>query len=239
MSRETPTPLTHDGTNYQGVLVSRRDRQQRPVVVLFPTVAGVSELELGFARQLVDLGYTGFVADPFGTALRGAPRETMMAAMAELRSDRARLLRLLLAIVEQVRGLGAADPQRIVVIGFCFGGLCALDVARSGADVAGAVSFHGVLDPPDLPPQPITARVIAYHGWDDPLAKPAAVTALASELTEAGADWQIHAFGHVAHGFTNPKADGSNPGIQYNALATERSWTGFINLLEELFGADA
>jgi dienelactone hydrolase len=238
MSLETPTPLNHDGTEYEGVLVSRRDRLQRPVVILFPTVAGVSELELGFARQLVDLGYTGFVADPFGSALRGAPRETMMETMAELREDRGRLLELLLAIVEQVRGLGAADPQRIAVIGFCFGGLCALDVARSGADVAGVASFHGVLDPPGLQPRPITAKVVVYHGWDDPLARPEAVTALATELTGAGADWQLHAFGHVAHGFTNPRADGSNPGIQYNALATERSWTGFINFLEELFGAD-
>ncbi|HEX2386626.1 MAG TPA: dienelactone hydrolase family protein, partial [Candidatus Binatia bacterium] len=84
---------------------------------------------------------------------------------------------------------------------------------------------------------PIKAKVVAFHGWDDPLATPDKVVALAKELTDAGADWQIHAYGHVAHGFTNPGADGSIPGVRYNELAAERSWTAFISLLEELFGA--
>jgi dienelactone hydrolase len=79
--------------------------------------------------------------------------------------------------------------------------------------------------------------VVAFHGWDDPMAPPEHVVALGRELTEAGADWQIHAFGHVAHGFTNPNADQIGiEGVRYNALAAERSWTSFINLLEELFG---
>ena len=97
-------------------------------------------------------------------------------------------------------------------------------------------SFHGLFDPPGLAAQPIKAKVIAFHGWDDPLAPPEKVVALGEELTAAGADWQIHAYGNVQHGFTNPQATGAVDGVRFDATAAERSWTAFINFLEELFG---
>lgn len=236
MSRQTPVPLDHRGAELEGVLVSRRDGLTRPGVIIFPTVMGVSDLELGYARQLVELGYTGLVADLYGKKFRGAPRETVRPEMDRLRQDRAGLRRLLLAWLEQARALGAVDSERIVAIGFCFGGQCALDLARSGADVAGVASFHGLLDPPGLPLQPVQAKVLVFHGWDDPLAAPETVMALGGELTEAGVDWQVHAFGGVGHSFTNPAADGSTPGLEYNALAAERAWSSLINFLEELLG---
>ena len=237
MSREKRISLEFESEQLESVSVGRRDGQARPTVMLIPTVMGVSDLEIGFGRQLVELGYGGFVADLFGKKFRGAPRETMRAEMDRIRADRAALRRRLLALLDQVRSLDEVESGSIVVAGYCFGGMCALDVARSGADVAAAVSFHGLFDPPGLPPQPIKAKVVAFHGWDDPLATPDKLVALAKELTDAGADWQIHAYGHVAHGFTNPGADGSIPGVRYNELAAERSWTAFISLLEELFGA--
>ncbi len=236
MTRETPVGLRFGEEELEGVLVARRDSARRPGVIIFPTVMGVSELELGFARQLVHLGYTGFVADLFGKAFRGAPRDVMMDELTRLRSDRASLRERLLAVLESARGQDAIEPDRIVAIGYCFGGQCALDLARSGADIAGVASFHGLLDPPGLPPQPIKAKMLVFHGWDDPMAPPEAVVALGHELTDAGADWQIHAFGHVAHGFTNPGAVGAVPGVLYNELAAERSWTSLINFLEEIFG---
>ena len=235
MSQKTQVPLEFEGEQLEGVFVGRRDRQSRPAVILVPTVMGVSDLEIGFARQLVELGYNAFVADVFGKKFRGASREVMFGELNRLRSDRAALRRRLLAILDQVRGLDEVDSGHIVVAGYCFGGMCALDVARSGADIAAAVSFHGLFDPPGLPPETIKAKVVAFHGWDDPSVPPEKVVALAQELTEAGADWQIHAYGHVMHGFTNPGATGAVPGVRYNPLAAERSWTSFINLLEELF----
>jgi dienelactone hydrolase len=124
----------------------------------------------------------------------------------------------------------------IVAIGFCFGRQCALDLARSGAAIVGAASFHGLFDPPGLPAKKIRAKVVAYHGWDDPMVPPEKVVALGNELTEAGSDWQIHAYGHVGHGFTNPQAHLIGiDGVFYHELAAERSWTSFVNLLEELF----
>ena len=238
MSRDTPIRHTFEGREHESVLVARRDGMTRPGVIIFPTVRGVADLELGVARDLVHLGYTGFVADLYGKEFRGAAPEVLRAQMDRLRADRAGLRRLLLAVLEEALAQDAVDTQRVMAIGYCFGGQCALDLARSGADIAGVASFHGLLDPPGLPPRPISAKVVAFHGWDDPLAPPETVTALASELSEAGADWQIHGYGGVGHAFTNPAADGSTPGLRYDAVAAERSWTSLINFLEELFGVD-
>jgi dienelactone hydrolase len=240
MSKETRVPLEYEGESLESVFVGRRDGEARPTVILIPTVMGVTDLEIGFGKRLVELGYNAFVADLFGKKFHGAPRDTMFGEMGRLRSDRGALRKRLLALLEQVRGLEQVADGQIVVAGYCFGGQCALDLARTGTDVAAAVSFHGLFDPPGLPSEKIKAKVVAFHGWDDPMVPPDAVVALGNELTEAGADWQIHAYGHVAHGFTNPHASEIGiDGVRYNALAAERSWTSFVSLLEELFGGNA
>ena len=237
MSKERAIPLEFEGEQLEHVFVGRRDGQARPTVILIPTVMGVSDLELGFGRQLVELGYNALVADLFGKKFRGAERDTMFREMKRLASDRPALRRRLTAVLDQARGLDEVETGNIVVAGYCFGGMCALDLARSGADLVAAVSFHGLFDPPGLAPEKIKAKVVAFHGWDDPMVPPEAVVALGKELTEGGSDWQIHAYGNVAHGFTNPKAHEIGiEGVRYNALAAERSWTAFINLLEEVFG---
>jgi dienelactone hydrolase len=236
MSRDRAIPHEFEGEQLESVLVGRRDGQARPTVIMVPTVMGVSDLEIGFGRQLVELGYNAFVVDVFGKKFRGAERDTMFGELNRLKADRAALRRRLLAIVDVARTLDEVEDGQVVVSGYCFGGMCALDVARSGADIAAAVSFHGLFDPPGLPEEKIKAKVVAFHGWDDPMVPPEKVVALGQELTAAGADWQIHAYGNVAHGFTNPNAHQIGlDGVRYNALAAERSWTSFINLLEELF----
>jgi dienelactone hydrolase len=236
MSKERPVPHRFDDEQLESVLVGRRDGEARPTVILIPTVMGVTDLEIGFGRQLVELGYNAFVADIFGKEFRGAPRDTMFGEMNRLKGDRAALRRRLLHVLEIAQGLDEVKSDQIVVAGYCFGGMCALDLARTGVDIAAAVSFHGLFDPPGLAAEKIKAKVVAFHGWDDPMVPPDKVVALGNELTDAGADWQIHAYGHVGHGFTNPRAsDLQIDGVAYNALAAERSWTSFISLLEELF----
>ena len=231
MSKDRTIPHDFEGEELESVFVGRRDGQARP------TVMGVSDLEIGFGRQLVELGYNALVADLFGKKFRGAPRDTMFGEMNRLKGDRAALRRRLQHVLDLAHGLDEVADRKIVVAGYCFGGMCALDLARSGADVAAAVSFHGLFDPPGLPPEKIKAKVVAFHGWDDPMVPPEKVVALGNELTEAGSDWQIHVYGHVGHGFTNPNASQLQiDGVAYNALAAERSWTSFINLLEEVFG---
>jgi dienelactone hydrolase len=237
MSKDRAIPHSFEGESLESVFVGRRDGQARPTVILIPTVMGVTDLEIGFGRQLVELGYNAFVADLFGKGFRGAARDTMFGEMNRLKGDRAALRRRLLHVLELARGLDEVKSDQIVVAGYCFGGMCALDLARSGADIAAAVSFHGLFDPPGLAEEKIKAKIVAFHGWDDPMVPPDKVVALGNELTKAGSDWQIHAYGHVGHGFTNPHASELQiDGVAYNALAAERSWTSFINLLEELFG---
>ena len=240
MSRERPVPHNFEGEELESVFVGRRDGQARPTVIMIPTVMGVSDLEIGFGRQLVELGYNSLVADVFGKEFRGAPRDTMFGELNRLKADRAALRRRLQHLLDLTHRLSEVEKGQIVVAGYCFGGMCALDLARSGAAIVAAVSFHGLFDPPGLPPEKISAKVVAFHGWDDPMVPPDKVVALGQELTAAGADWQIHAYGHVGHGFTNPHASKLQiDGVAYNELAAERSWTSFINLLEELFAADA
>ena len=221
MSKERAVAHEFEGESLESAFIGRRDGEARPTVILIPTVMGVSDLEKGFGRQLVELGYNALVADLFGKKFHGSPRDTMFGEMTRLRGDRAALRRRLQHVLDTARALDEVPNDRIVVAGYCFGGQCALDLARSGADIAAAVSFHVLFDPPGLTPQKINAKVVA----------------LGQELTEAGADWQIHAYGHVGHGFTNPHASELQiEGVAYNALAAERSWTSFVNLLEELFG---
>jgi dienelactone hydrolase len=206
MSKEREIQLEFEGEQLEHVFVGRRDGQSRPTVILIPAVMGVSELEIGFGRQLVELGYNAMVADVFGKKFRGSDKDVMFGELGRLKGDRAALLRRLAAIVDQARGLDEVEADSIVVAGYCFGGLCALDLARGGADIDAAVAFHALFDPPGLPPQKIKAKVVAFHGWDDPMVPPDMVVALGNELTAGGADWQIHAYGNVGHGFTNPQA---------------------------------
>lgn len=211
------------------------DGAARATIIVFPTVAGISDLETAFAETLSAKGLNLFLADLYGAEFRGASREIGGQEMRRLAADRASLRERLVAVLEVVRGLDGLG-QGIVAIGFCFGGLCALDLARSGADIAAVASFHGLFDPPSLPPQPIRAKVAAFHGWDDPMVPPAKVVALARELTEAGCDWQIHAFGHTVHGFTNRNADKiGNPAVRFSEEASRRSWHALDGLLDELF----
>ena len=207
-----------------------------PGVIIFPTVMGVSDLERGFAARLVGQGYSAMIADLYGRRFTPADREQAMAAMQGLRADRAALRELLLAVLDASRSQPEIDGERVAAIGFCFGGQCALDLARCGADIAGVASFHGLFDPPGLEPRPIIAKVAAFHGWEDPLVPPDAVAALAKELTEAGCDWQIHAYGNVGHGFTNPGATGAMLGIKYDETAARRAWRSCDDFLSECFG---
>jgi dienelactone hydrolase len=236
MSEQRSLKQEYNGQTLDHVIVHDGTGRVLPTVIIIPTVMGVQPLEIGFAERLVGLGYHAVIADLFGRRFTpGVDREAAFAAMGELRADRSALRDRLLAIVDVVQRREHVNEERVAVIGYCFGGQCALDVARSGADVGGVAAFHGLFDPCGLPPQPIKAKVAAYHGWDDPMGPPEAVVALGNELTAGGADWQIHAYGHVGHGFTNPRAHEIGiKGVEYNEAAARRSWASLVNFLAEV-----
>ena len=210
---------------------------RRPAVLVAHQWAGQSDNERQVAEQLAGLGYVGLAIDVYGKGRRGSVGEDNSHLMNPFLADRAALRARLLAAVDVARNHDAVDPDRIAVIGYCFGGLCALDLARAGAPgLRGAVSLHGIFAAPNLGPQPdIAASVLVLHGWDDPMAPPKDVLALAAELTAANADWQLHAYGHAKHAFTNPAANAPENGLAYNEKAARRSWASVEAFLTEVF----
>ncbi len=234
--------IVYDGPGgpFEGVAAVDPDwGAPRPAVMIVPNVLGEKEQDRLIAERLAALGYAGFVADTYGQGKR-TTRESPDPAlyMNQLNADRALLRDRLDASVAAVKALTQVDAAKTAAIGYCFGGKSVIDLARSGGGVLGVVAFHGIFDPPDYDyPKPIAAKLLICHGWDDPLAPPAAVNALAAELTEAGADWQLQGYGHAGHAFTDPTMKGSpRPGFGYDETADRRSWQAMCNFLEELFG---
>lgn len=226
----------HAGVDFEGLLVAADDGAvRRPAVIVSHAWGGRGEIEAAAARRLAGQGYAAFALDMFGKGVRGGTREQNRALIAPLLQNRPLLQARILAAVETVRAQPGVDRARVAAIGFCFGGLCVLDLARTGADVAGVVSLHGLFTPSEpATGSRIRAKVLALHGHDDPMAPPSAVAALQAELTAAGADWQIHVYGGTMHAFTNPQAHDSDFGTVYNETAAMRAWAATHAFLAEV-----
>lgn len=208
----------------------------RPGVLIAHAWRGRSEFEIDKARQLAKLGYAGFALDLFGKGVLGKSVEENRALIKPYMDDRALLQRRMQLALDQLRAQETVDAGRVAAAGFCFGGLCALDLARSGADLSGVVSFHGLLSSPgNTAGNRVRARVLVMHGWDDPMATPEHLVALGHELTSMQADWQFHVFGNAMHAFTNPHADDPGFGTVYQADADRRSWELMRVFFNEIF----
>lgn len=208
----------------------------RPGVLVSHAWSGRSDFEDGKANGLAALGYVAFSLDLYGKGVRGSNPEENSALMQPLLDDRAMLQKRLLLSLATLRDQSEVDGSKVAAIGFCFGGLCVLDIARTGEDLAGVVSFHGLLGAPEnTAGNTIRTKVLSLHGWDDPMATPDNVIALSKEMSAMGADWQLHAYGNTVHAFTNRAANDRAMGTVYDAAADRRSWTAMQNFLEELF----
>ena len=226
-----------DGTTFEGYMAwDDAATGPRPVVLVSHAWGGAGDFEHARARDLAELGYVGFSLDLYGKGVRGGNPDENAALMQPFLDDRLLLQRRMKLAVDVACGQDGADASRVAAIGYCFGGLCVLDLARIGADLRGVVSFHGLFHPPgNTGGNRITAKVLALHGWDDPMATPENVVALAAELTGGGADWQIHGYGHALHAFTNPEANDPDHGVAYDSTADRRSWQAMVNFLEDIF----
>ena len=179
MSQQRNLKQDYRGQAVEHVLVHDGSGSARPTVLIIPTVMGVSPLDLGFAERLIGLGDNALVVDLFGKRFTPVvDREEAFAAMNGLLADRAALRDRLVSVLDLAKQHAEVDADRVAVIGYCFGGLCTLDLARSGADFRGAASFHGLFKQPGLPPNPIKPKVVAFHGWNDPMVPPEDVVAL-------------------------------------------------------------
>lgn len=212
--------------------------QPRPGVMVSHAWAGRSQFEDNKAVALAELGYVGFALNLYGKGVQGSSTEENAALMQPFLDDRAMLQQRLLLSLNTMRQQAEVDEDKVAAIGFCFGGLCVLDLARTGEEMAGVASFHGLFAAPgNTAGNTIRAKVLAMHGWDDPMAPPEQVLELARELSSQGADWQLHAFGNTMHAFTNPEANDPGFGTVYSPSADRRSWRELQEFLAELFQA--
>lgn len=248
MSTDSPTLRTErveyagDDTIFEAyVAVPEPAETARPGILLAHDWSGLNVGMQRVADRIATLGYVSFAIDLYGKGVRGDETGDNSHLMAPLLNDRGLLLRRLLAGLAAAKRHANVDPGRIAIMGYCFGGLCALDLARAvPAGLVAAISFHGVYAPPRLEPQaPINAKILLLHGWEDPFAPPSDVISLARELTAAGADWQLHAYGHALHAFTFSRANAPERGIAYNAAADRRSWAAMTAFLGETFDPEA
>jgi dienelactone hydrolase len=210
---------------------------KRPAVLVAHDWSGKNEFACDKADKLAELGYIGFALDMYGNGKIGVTKEEKTALIKPLMQDRATLQQRIGAAFAAIRAIEQVDQNRIGAIGFCFGGLCVLDLARSGAEVAGVVSFHGLLMPPENSiANSIKAKILVLHGFDDPMVPHDQVITFGKEMTDAKVDWELTMYGNTMHGFTNPKANDPSFGTVYNKQADSRSWIAMREFFQEVFG---
>ena len=173
--------------------------------------------------------------DMYGEAKVGTSTEENQSLMTPLIEDRDKLKAIINSAVEAGKKIDGVDSSKVAAIGYCFGGLVVLDLARSGTDISGVVSFHGLLMSSDISTDGIQAKVLVLHGERDPMVPLSMVDDFQKEMTEAEADWQLHSYGNAYHAFTNKEANDPNLGTQYNENADKRSWQSMMNFFAEIF----
>lgn len=226
-----------DDITYEGVMCwDNSITGKRPGLLVSHAWFGQGDFEIQKTKDLASLGFVAFALDMYGKGRRAKNPEEASKLMHECVDDRIELRSRILNALATLKKNELVDHNRLGAIGFCFGGRCVLDLARTGIDIKGVASFHGIYDQPNIEyTDPINAAVLVLHGWDDPLATPEQTIALGNELTERKADWQIVAMGHTGHAFTNPLAAAPETGMAYQADSNRRAWRSMSNFFEELF----
>jgi len=228
----------HGDVVLEGYVAYPKDAKGKlPGVLICHQWMGHSPYERMRAEETAKLGTVAFALDIYGKGVR--PKDSQEAAkLATLyKSDRALLRARASAGLDALRKVDVCDPSKIAVMGYCFGGTTALEVARSGAEISGAISFHGDLSSPTPDDaKKIKGKIAAYHGADDPFVPAAQVAAFEEEMRKAGVDWQLVAFGGAVHSFTLKAAGSDNAkGSAYNEKADLRSWEMYKGFLAEIF----
>ena len=207
-----------------------------PAVIVAHTWAGRDRFVDEKAELLASMGYLGFALDMYGDGVIGSSNEENAARMQPLLDNREELAERVSAAYKRVKEIPGVDHSRIAIIGYCFGGLVSLDLARTGVDLRGSASFHGFLHCPTEPEsKPFCAKVLAMHGMQDPMVGDEQLESFYKEMTEKNVDWQLHIYGTSMHAFTNPLADNPDFGAVYSRDADRRSWALLMDFLEEIF----
>lgn len=232
------------GKELRGYLCHHRDLSgPRPGVIIAHAWRGLDAFARQQAERLAELGYMALAADVYGIDHEVESDEEAKELMLPLFLDRELLQERIVAAYTLLKNQSLVDPQRIGAIGFCFGGLTAIELLRSGCGVNGVVSFHGVLGnsmgdqtAKTVPlASGIKGELLILHGHEDPLVSEEDIILLQDEMTEADVDWQFVIYGHTSHAFTNPEAQNNSAGLVYNEQAARRSWVAATYFLNEVF----
>jgi dienelactone hydrolase len=224
-------------TTLEGVLVwDDAVSGPRPGVLVVHQWLGLTDYEKHRAEMLAGLGYVAFCADVYGKGVRPKTVAEAGVEASKYKADRKLLRARVNAGLEQLKKSELLDPKRVAAIGYCFGGTAVLELARSGAELNGVVSFHGGLDSPTpADGKNIRCPILACHGADDPFEKPEDLTAFENEMRDAKVDWRLIKYGGAVHSFTQPDPGFSNPGAKYNEKADKRSWEDMKMFFAEIF----
>jgi dienelactone hydrolase len=209
----------------------------RPGILVVHDWMGIGPYVKMRADQLAELGYVAFAIDMYGKGIRPKNSQEASARASIYRKDRQLMRSRVQAGLEALVSQPLVDAKRVAAIGYCFGGGTVLELARSGVDIAGVVSFHGNLDTPrPEDAKNIKAKVLVLHGADDPHVPQEDVTAFQEEMRQAKVDWQMVIYGNAVHSFTNPNSgDDPSTGAAYNERADKRSWKAMRLFFRELF----
>lgn len=237
IKRETIEYRDRD-TVLEGVLVyDTAASGKRPGVLVVHQWKGLGDYELKRAEMLAQLGYVAFCADIYGKGVRATNPQDAGQLAGKYKNDRALLRARVNAALATLSQQSTVDTARVAAIGYCFGGTTVLELARSGANLRGIVSFHGGLNTPTpADAKNIHAKVLALHGADDPFVPPAEVEGFAKEMRDAKVDWQLVSYGGAVHSFTDFGAGSDNSkGAAYNERADHRSWQAMKTFFAEIF----
>ena len=211
---------------------------KRPGVLVVPEWWGLNDYPRMRAKMLAQLGYVAMAVDIYGDGkVTADPKQAGAWADALEAGDRAELRTRIAAALARLKSDPRVDPSKTAAIGYCFGGSTVLELARSGAEVNGVVSFHGHYDTADpAKPGEVKARILACHGADDPFTSAAQIQAFEDEMRKARGDWQFNVYGGAKHSFTNPDAGKYHvAALAYNKEADHRSWQAMKDFFREIF----
>ena len=215
---------------------SRTDR--RPGVLVVHEWWGHNQHARNQARRLAEAGYVGMALDMYGDGKVTAHPDSAQAFVAEAMKDPEAMQARFLAALDQLKQDAHVDSTKVAAIGYCFGGRIVLSEARSGAGLAAVASFHGALPSGAVEPGRVKARVLVLTGEADPMVPATELTRFSSEMTTAGARFEIVSYPGAKHSFTNPDADKVGmDGLGYDAAADQQSWAQMLKMFREVFGS--
>lgn len=227
----------YNNQTFEGILVSPKETSQAlPGLLMAPNWLGITKEAVELAKKQAQQGYHVFIADLYGQAIRPKNDQEAGAAMLPLKENRAELRGRMQKAFSVLLEQPFIDQRNVACFGFCFGGCCVLELARTGCDMKAAISFHGNLDTPDISDaNNIKASVLVLHGASDPYVPDSQVNEFLHEMKLAKhVDWQFISYGGAVHGFTDVNANDPES-KQYNEKVTTRAFKAMNNLLDELF----